>query len=313
MLNTNLSIIKKIFKAKKHIAIVVAIAMVVGLIYSFSAKPLYTSIAYVYPANIVAYGQESQTEQLLQFLESNEVRAYVVTKFKLLNHYHIDSTKENYLDIIDDIITAKIKITKTKYESVEIKVVDNNPDTAKMLVLGIIDGVNQLIENEHREKYNEDVLNSTVYLKYKTKEVDSTKKILEYMSQNYGLLNVGVQLKEAARNEYKSTNSSSTFLSKLMQDMNKYGIEQGELSIYFDDQVRSLAFANNDYQKHLSDYYRKNTFVVVASKPVKPTTPTWPKPWFVVILSGVTMLVISCLYFIFIDNIKIAYAKIIKE
>jgi capsular polysaccharide biosynthesis protein len=314
MLNNNISIAKKLYSRKKHIVLSTIISMLFGLLYSFIVRPIYSSTAYVYPANIVAYGQESQTEQLLQFLESNEVRTYLVNKFKLIKHYHIDTTKENYLNTVDEVINSKIKITKTKFESVEIKVNDSNPDTCKMLVLGIIDGVNQLIENEHRDKYHEDVLNSMVYLNYKTHEVDSTKRILEYMSERYGLLNVSVQLKEAARNEYKSPGSSTnSFLTKLMQDMNKYGIEQGKLSIYFDDQVRGWAWANNDYQKHLSDYQRKNTFVVLASRPIKPIIPSWPKRWIVMLVSGISVFILSCIYFIYIDSFKQAYAKITKE
>ena len=314
MLNNNLSIAKKLFRARKHIMLVTILAMLLGFIYSFLIKPKYSSVAYVYPANIISYGQESQTEQLLQFLESNEVYNYLAKKYNLAKHYQIDTTQENFENTLDDLMHAKIKISKTKYESVEIKVSDLNADTAKLLVLGMIDGVNLLIENEHKEKYMEDVKNSTAYLAYKSHEVDSTKKILELMSEKYGILNVGVQLKEAARNEYKNTSlSSNSFLSKLMQDMNKYGIEQGKLSIYFDDQVRGWAWANNDYQKHMSDYKRKNSFVAVASKPIKPLEPSWPKRWLVIVLSGLCMLVLSCLYFIFIDNIKQAYAEISKE
>lgn len=310
MLNNNISIAKKVYRARKHILLSVISAMMLGLLYSFFIKPVYTSTAYVYPANLVAYGQESQTEQLLQFLESNEVRNYLLKKFKLIKHYHVDTTKDNYLDIVNYIIDSKVKITKTKYESVEIKVKDYDPDTCKMLVLGVIDGVNQLIENEHRDKYHEDVLNSTVYLNYKSHEVDSTKKILELMSEKYGILNVAVQLKEAARNGYKSSAPSNSFLTKLTEDMNKYGIEQGKLSTYFDDQVRSLAWANNDYQKHLSDYHRKNSFVVMASRPLKPLEPSWPKKWIIMLVSGATVLILSSIYFIYIDSFKQAYAKI---
>src|ERR1700758_2174513 len=106
MLNNNISIAKKIYRARKHILLSAISAMILGLLYSFFIKPVYTSTAYIYPANLVAYGQESQTEQLLQFLESNEVRNYLLKKFKLIKHYHVDTTKDNYLDIVNFIIDS---------------------------------------------------------------------------------------------------------------------------------------------------------------------------------------------------------------
>ena len=337
MLNTNLSIAKKLFKAKKHIGIAIGFAMLLGLLYSFIVKPSYTSSAYIYPANLGLYSEESQTEQMLQFLQSNEIKLYLINKLQLAKHYKIDTTKANYIQTLDDIMDVKIKISPTKYESIEIQASDRKADTAKLLVTETINAVNWLIEKEHRKKYFETVKNSEIYLNYKKHEADSTQHLLNELNKKYEFLNVGIQLKEAAKNQYKmqagsSKNNSladlisiseqlkdiekenkSNSLSELFTSINNYSLEYGKLNAYFDDQVNSWALANNEYQKNLSEYLRKNTFTVMASAPAKPTSPNWPKPWCVMLISGATMLVISCLYFIFIDNIKQAYAEISKE
>jgi uncharacterized protein involved in exopolysaccharide biosynthesis len=85
------------------------------------------------------------------------------------------------------------------------------------------------------------------------------------------------------------------------------------LTTYFDDQVKSWASANDDYQRNLSEYQRKNSFVVMASKPLQPISPEWPKPWLIMMVTGLSMLALSCIYFIFIDHIKEAYAEITQE
>src|ERR1700761_7114399 len=112
MLNNNLSIAKKVFKARKHIAIATGIAMFLGFLYSFIITPVYTSCAYIYPANLGLYSQESQTEQMLQFLQSNEVKSYLIHKLNLAKHYRIDTTKNNYPQILNTIIDEKIKISQ---------------------------------------------------------------------------------------------------------------------------------------------------------------------------------------------------------
>ena len=337
MINNNLLIAKKVFKHRKHILISTIIAMVFGFLYTFITKPVYTSSTFIYPANLGIYGQESQTEQLLQFLESNEVKLYLISKLKLDKHYNIDTTSEGYIQKLDDIIDSKIKISKTKYESIEIKASDYDADTAKLLVTEMISGVNWLIEKEHRDKYFETVKNSQLYLSYKQHEVDSTQQLLNELNKKYQFLNIGIQLKDVVKNQYKmqagggkngsladfismseqlkeiEKGQQGSSLSELFTNMNSYSIQYGKLSTYFGNQVQEWVESNNIYQKSLSEYRRKNSFVVMASKPERPVIPSWPRRWIVTVVTGVAVFILSCIYFIFIDDIKQAYAEITKE
>jgi LPS O-antigen subunit length determinant protein (WzzB/FepE family) len=337
MVNSNFSVAKKIFKHKKHIVLSTVIAMVFGLFYTFIIKPVYSSTAYVYPANLGIYGQESQTEQLLQFVESNEIKIYLIDKLNLAKHYDIDTTDKIYMQKLNDIIDSKIKISKTKYESIEIKASDYDADTAKLLVTEVINGINWLIEKEHREKYFETVQNSQIYLNFKRHEVDSTQQLLNELNKKYEVLNVGIQLKDVVKNQYKmqtgggKSSSLSDFinmseqlkeikkgseggsLSELFTDINTYSIQYGKLNTYFDSQVSEWVQANNNYQKSLSEYLRKNSFVVMASRPEKPLIPSWPRRIIVMFVTGLAVFLLSCIYFIFIDDIKQAYAEITKE
>jgi hypothetical protein len=311
----NIIILKKIFKRRKPLAIVMLATAVISYFSCFLITPVYKSVAFVYPANIVVYSEESTTEQLLQFMNSNEIRLYLMKKYNLCAHYKIDTTKKNFMFYYDGVYEKKISISQTKYESIELKVEDTDPDTARMIVAGIIEATNWLIEKEHREKYLEVVKNSLVYLEFKKKEVDSTQKILTELSEKYGLLNIEVQLKEAAKNQYKewTNNKENTQLSNLIQNMNKFGIEQGKLAVYFDDQLRGWAWANNDYQKKLSEYLHKTTFTAMASKPTKSYVASWPKKSIVVTISCLAVLLLASFYFIFIDKIKLAYEQIAAE
>lgn len=308
----NIIIFKKIFKRRKQLLLVTFATAVVSYLACFLITPVYKSTAFVYPANIVVYSEESTTEQLLQFMNSNEIRMYLLRKFNLYSHYKIDSTKKLAQFIFDGIYEKKFGISQTKYESIELKVEDTDPDTARMLVNGVIEATNWLIEKEHREKYMEVVKNSRIYLEFKKHEVDSAQKILTEMSEKYGLLNVGIQLKEAVKNAYKNPGKNAE-LTNLIQNMNKLGIEQGKLATYFDDQLRGWAWANNDYQKKLSDYLHKTTFTAMASKATRPVVASWPKKSIVVAVSCLSVLLLSCFYFIFIDRIKLAYEQIASE
>ncbi|HXB40966.1 MAG TPA: Wzz/FepE/Etk N-terminal domain-containing protein [Bacteroidia bacterium] len=315
MLNQNIGILKKLYKKRKHIILATLVTITGAFVACYFIKPSYKSTAVVYPTNLSVYSEESQTEQLLQFFQSSEIRQYMMKKYNLCAHYGIDTTKKKYLFTYEEIFDKKVSIKQTKYESIEINVEDHDPDSARIIAGGVIDAVNWLIEKEHREKYMETVKNARVYLEYKKHEVDSTQKILTELSEKYGLLNISVQLKEAAKNEYKlwTTGGKNAELSNLIESMNKYGVEQGKLAVYFDDQLRGWAWANNDFQKRLAEYHHHTTFTSLASKPTRPVMAAWPKRTLIMIVSGTAMFILSCIYFIFVGRIKLIYEQITTE
>jgi len=315
MLNQNINILKKLYKKRKHILFTTLTAVIGSFVFCFFLKPTFKSTAFVYPTNLSVYSEESQTEQLLQFFHSTEIRQYLMKKYNLCAHYKIDTTKKTYLFAFDEAYEKRINITQTKYESIEIKVEDHDPDSARLIATGVIEAVNWLIEKEHREKYMETVKNSRVYLEYKKHEVDSAQKILTEMSEKYGLLNISIQLKEAAKNQYKlwTTGGKNDEIANLISSMNKFGVEQGKLAVYFDDQLRGWAWANNDYQKRLAEYNHHTTFTSMASKPTRPVIAAWPKKTIIMLVSGLAVFLLSCIYFVFIDKLKLAYDQITSE
>jgi capsule polysaccharide export protein KpsE/RkpR len=148
---------------------------------------------------------------------------------------------------------------------------------------------------------------------------------------------VGIQLKDIVKNQYKlssggiKNNSLAELLSvseqlksigkddkdnsisTLLSEINNYSIEYNKLNVYLDDQIRGWALANNDYQKKLSEYQHKTTFTAIASQPTRPVVASWPKKPLVVLISCLSVLLLSCFYFIFIDKIKLAYEQIASE
>lgn len=335
MPNENILILKKLFKRRKQLLIVTVVTAVVSYISCFLITPVYKSTAFVYPTNLVAYSEESSTEQLLQYMNSNDIRLYLQKKLNLCAHYKIDTTQKKWPFFYDGVYEKKISISQTKYESIEIRVEDSDPDTAQLIVSTIIEATNKLIEREHRKNYMETVNNAKIYVDYKKHEADSTQKLMNELNEKYKLLNLGIQLKDLVGKQVMMSGgkngsfddlvSVSQRLKNLEEDgkgiptaslisqINNYSIQYGKLAIYLDDQARAWAWANNDYQKKLSESQYKTTFMASASKPTLPAVASWPRKSIVVLISCLAVLLISSFYFIFIDKIKLAYEQIASE
>ena len=307
----NIEIFKTLFSHRKPIVFVTFLSLVVAYVVCmpFFIQPIYKSTAYIFPSNVGLYSEESQTEQVMQFIQSNEIRQYLYKKYSLAKHYKIDTTKKTYMFAFDEMYDKKVSISMTKYESIEIKVEDYSPDTAKLLAGGIIEAVNLLIGNEHREKYLDDVKNSKIYFDLKSRQLDSTQTVLNELSEKYGVLDMPIQLKEAARSYY-SKEANGTKLADLMASLGKHGVEFVKMSAYLEEQMKDYVTAETDYQKNLGSLRSTKSFTAMASRPTQPVVACWPKRNMIMMVTAASIFILACLYFIFIERLKNAYLKI---
>ncbi len=311
MLENNIQILKVFYKHRGKIFIASFGGGLIIYFFTFLIQPIYRSEAVIYPANLGIYSEESQTEQMLQYLNSNEIRTFLFAKLQLFKHYHIDTTKKNSHFKMDLLYDKNVSIRETKFESIELKAEDTNPDTALLMVKEILKGVDTLVQGEHRKKYAEDVKNASIYLHYKSKGMDSAQAILNKLSTEHGVIDMRIQLKEAARSYYKEMRTGTPNpLSELLSNLGKHGTEYLKIANFFENEVREYTAALNDYQKKMSELQRSNSFVVLASHPTYPFVYIWPKRSVICLTGFISIFIFTSLYFIFIEKIKSVYVQV---
>jgi hypothetical protein len=79
------------------------------------------------PKDILKFGNEEETEQLLQVLQSDEIKDRIIEKYDLLNHYKInpDSKYKKTKLLLE--YTKNISSKKNEFQAIEIKVLDTDP------------------------------------------------------------------------------------------------------------------------------------------------------------------------------------------
>jgi len=135
---------------KKPLLIILAATIVLSYIFTlpFFITPLYKSTVVLYPTSsnsisklllsttfnstkdILEFGEDEQTERMLQILSSNKIRDRIVEKYDLFNHYNISENSNFRLTRLFREYESKIRFRRTEYMAVKISVLDKDAQMA---------------------------------------------------------------------------------------------------------------------------------------------------------------------------------------
>lgn len=300
-------IFKLIFKWKWHLLIILAVAIVLSAVFSGPAfiKPKYKSYAVVYPANLTSYSNETPTEQLLQLLNSEDIVYAVIEKFKLYEHYHIDTLKPLYKYRSRQKFDQYISIRKTEYESVYVEALDIDPLMAYNIVNELINQMNLKARNLQREKTKEILIMHYNHLMMKQAQIDTIEARLKFMRNEYHILDYFIQTEELTKGMVKEgTGNPNSEVNRTLDNLRKYGGEQRLL----ESQLFNLTASYNDiktaYDQALSDLNKELTYANIVTTPVPADKKTYPIRWLIVSISAFSALLLSLLFFSFIQERK---------
>lgn len=284
--------IKLILKWKKHFMIVSIAAIVVASIFSseFIIKPKYKSFAIVYPANISPYGSESTAEQLLQLLESSDIRNTIIRKFNLAERYNIDTTAKSGQANLIAAYESNIEVKRTEYESIEIKVLDTKAEVACDMVNAILDALNLKARTLQRDKTKEVLVIVEHQLNFKKHQLDSLNALLIGLRVKYQILDYGVQSKEVIKSYLKALSSgkgSSGFkdIDVMLRNLEEKGGEYYEAIRVYDVTLGLYTGLKVDYENGLKDMNKELTYTNIVTKPFPADKKTYPIRWLIVVAS----------------------------
>ena len=156
---------------RRPIFIILAVAALCAIIFSapYFITPLYKSTTVVYPTSsnstskvlisttyqsekdIMNFGEDEQTEQMLQVMNSNRVRDKVISRFNLMEHYNIKPGSKYPYTKLNKLYDARIKFRRTEYNAVRITVLDSDPALAAQMandIAEIFDSTMNQIQKE---------------------------------------------------------------------------------------------------------------------------------------------------------------------
>jgi capsular polysaccharide biosynthesis protein len=323
---STVDLLKFLLKNLKLIILVTAIGAVISIIASLVITPKFKSVVVIYPAStssvskalltdmtmspkdILKFGEEEETEQLLQVLKSDEIKARIIQKYQLAGHYGIDTSSKFYKTALLQEYDGNISFRKTEFQAIEIKVLDTDPEYAAAIandISNLLDSVYNKIQKDRALKALE--LVERVYLEQENllKQIEdslgilSGKGVYDYLSQSK-ILSEAYSTALAQGNPIKANH-----IKQQLDLLAKYGNSQSSLIKQHEDGVKQLVFLKSKLTEARVDAYHELPHKYIVNPAQVSERKAYPVRWLIVVFSTLSTFVFAIFFLLILERIKI--------
>lgn len=318
------NILNLIIKYKLSFIIIVLLAGICALVFSSKAfiTPLYKSTVVLYPTSTYSVskslfntnklifvdpleiGNENQTDQMLQILNSNIIRDKIIEKYDLMNHYGIKENQKYKFTHLYKEYKFKIKFHRTEYNAVLINVLDSDPHYAMQIandMATLFDSTMNSIQKDYAMKALEIVENEYNLL---NKEKNILEDSLKTITKN-GIYNYDIQIntlsEQLAIEISKGNNNGVQNIEKRIDEINKYKEIIEDLNIKIAQQRQDLSLIKSKYNEAKIDATQTIPHKFVVTSAVASEKPYYPIRWIIVTITMISTFLLLILIVIFIE------------
>ncbi|HOV10464.1 MAG TPA: Wzz/FepE/Etk N-terminal domain-containing protein [Bacteroidales bacterium] len=312
-----------LYKWRKPLIIICLAAAIISGVISLLITPKYKSSVILFPAStnaiskalladnyggkldILEFGEEAQTEQLLQILSSNEIRSRVIKKFNLMEHYEIESDSKFKMTRLIEEYNSNITYQRTEYMAVEITVLDKDPQLAADIANYIsdqLDSVKNKMQKERATKAFQIVETEYKKLQNDIKSLEDSLTILRKMGVNDYETQAEAYNTQLAIALSKNNKEAVRAIEERLQLLGDYGSAYVSLRDELELEKKQLSAIKAKYEEAKVDATQDLPSKFVVDKAFKAERKSYPIRWLIVILSVVSVFFISIMTLIIIEN-----------
>ena len=309
----NQNLLEILWKWKKHLIAVGILAVFFSAIFSSSTfiQPKFKSVARIYPSNnIYTFSDESESEQLLEIINSQDIKLRVIDAFNLNDVYKINKQDPLYLTYMLAEFNDNVSFKKTEYETIEIQVLDINPQRACTMCDSIIKFLDEKIRLMHSVKYYEVVTIAKKDLNKINGEIDSISASMNELRRDYRILDYDAQAEEITKGMVKVLvdQKKNTPGGKEIDQWMKNLSEKGGDFVFLKSQLENLYHERDSvkqaYDWSLSNAQKKIVYAQPIQKPVPADKKSYPVRWLIVLMSTFAALFCAILVILLLENKK---------
>ncbi len=308
----NRRILEIFWSRRFHIVAIGAIAVVLASVFSspFFIQPKFKAQARIYPANVVVMSEESKSEQMLEMINSNDIKLRLFDAFRLHEVYGINPDDPQYMTYMLGIFNKNFAARKTEFETVQIEIMDVDPRRAAAMVDTLIHYYNQKVRALHANKNLEMVVILEENLFHRRHERDSLASELAAFRKNYQILDAVNQVPEVTRgymnvlSQGRSASADSRKVEEIYSNLLYKGVEAQVMESHFNYLNQHIDSLLNMYHINLSESRKVISYSHVVENPIVPDKKAYPVRWLIVMVSLLSAVFFSLLLFVAIDYSK---------
>lgn len=271
------------------------------------AKILLNEENYNERLDVKAYAIEEETEQMMELLNSREIKDSLISQFDLLKHYDLDTTQKYWQTKIYSIIEKSCEIKRTKYGAISISYSDYDPQLACDItnaIVELLDTTKNRIENERTAAAYHLLKNQLDSVTNEIARIDDSIQV----TMQHGVFDFESQ-SERVMQQYaiaiaQGNNAAAERLSSELEKLSKWGPRS--------EALRELQFNFRQYQslckQKMMDMQvdMQNTMPTkfVVDKAVKSDKKYYPKKAIIMTLATVSALILTIIILLVMENLK---------
>lgn len=316
-----------IYQWRKPILIVTLVAGILAAIFSspFFIDPKYKSTVTVFPTttnslskallpqdfasrgqDIMEFGDEEQAEQLLQILNSDGIRNRIISEFDLLEHYDINPDGKYVQTELYETYGDNISYRRTEFMSVEINVLDTDPDTAALIanrITELLDEAKTRIQRERALKGLAIIKGQFEDLKFEINKMEDSINIL----RGKGILNYeeqsAVLTEQLATARIEGKPKAVKQIQQQMDTLGKYGGTFIALRDELRQQREEMGEVKNRLQQAKVDVEQSLPASFKVNEAYPAEKKSYPTRWLIVALSMIGAFIITLVAILLRDTI----------
>ena len=317
---------------RKPLLLIGVASIVLSFIFSspFFIAPKYRSTVIMFPTSsnsiskallsdntnarqdILEFGMDEQTEQMLQILNSSRIRERVIKKFNLLKHYNINPKSEYKNTKLQKEYESNITFMRTEFMAVKISVLDKDPAMAADIANSIADLLDSVKNDMQRDRamqgfriveaeYNQ--------LKDDVKEKEDSLSVLRKLGVNDYETQAEMMNQQLAIEIAKNNTRGIKALEEKLNILSLYGGPYVSLRDGLEYEKKQLSLIKTKYDEARIDAHESLPQKFIVESAFKAEKKTYPIRWLIMLITTIFSLILAVALITILEKIPITISS----
>ncbi len=324
---SSLGLIQFAWAKRKPLIIISAAAAIISIVVSFMIEPKFKSTVVLFPTSqgsvsksllssqptgedgVLTIGEEEQAEHLLQVIKSEVIRSKVIKRFNLMEHYEIgQETSYPYTKLYNE-YKSNINAQRTTYQSIEIEVMDKDPQVAA----DIANYIAALIDTTMNEMMRERAMTAYKVVEDEYRSLEKQIYDLEdslNVLRDYGVYDYESQAEVMSDAYAQAIAEGNTKGAKLLENqlktLGKYGGAYVSIRDFLEYEKKQLSELKAKWVEAKVEAEQSLPHKFVVDNAFKAEKKSYPKKSIIVIASTAAAFILAFILLLIAENLKIA-------